>query len=404
MREQPLSVAEMARGGQLDERTARLLAYLLLVDPSRSRCCRPPADVEPAAARQAGAPPTPLAAMRPPAAPGAVAKPATPMAGIDPRHPWRRRAPPIRCRPRVPRLRPRPRGSRRCRPTAARRPPGIAASPPDERVAGAAAAGLSPELAERWKEIAERAATHRSRRLLRHARRGARRDRPGDRDRRTSRSPSAGTPTGCRRSSRPSRDACSRVFSRMSEARATLADDKQRARYMKLLADGSGSPETQETVARSSRRRTNFQKAEVRFKRNDLVPGGGVLPAGLERTPRRPTTWRCSRGSPRSSRRTRRREDAREDPHPRQGDQDERPLREGLFFRGMLYKRLGKNEMAAEDFKRVRAQPAQHRRRARGAPAHDARQAPPSARRDRARRRRRPATRAAGLFGRLFKK
>ena len=69
----------------------------------------------------------------------------------------------------------------------------------------------------------------------------------------------------------PVRDACSRVFARMSEARATLADAEKREQYMRLLADGSGSPETQETVATVIEAATDFQKAEVCFKRNDLA-------------------------------------------------------------------------------------------------------------------------------------
>ena len=69
----------------------------------------------------------------------------------------------------------------------------------------------------------------------------------------------------------PIRDACSRVFARMSEAHATLTDEAKRKHYMTLLADGSGSPETQETVAKVLEAATDFQKAEVCFKRGDLA-------------------------------------------------------------------------------------------------------------------------------------
>ena len=43
------------------------------------------------------------------------------------------------------------------------------------------------------------------------------------------------------------------------------------ARYMRLLAEGSGSPEMQETVARVVEAATDFQKAEVCFKRQDYA-------------------------------------------------------------------------------------------------------------------------------------
>jgi curved DNA-binding protein CbpA len=67
------------------------------------------------------------------------------------------------------------------------------------------------------------------------------------------------------------REPCSRVFARMSEAYATLTDDEKRKQYMRLLADGSGSPETQETVAKVVEAATNFQKADVCLRRNDFA-------------------------------------------------------------------------------------------------------------------------------------
>jgi len=69
----------------------------------------------------------------------------------------------------------------------------------------------------------------------------------------------------------PLRDACSLVFGRLSEAHATLIDGEKRAEYMRLLADGSGSPEIQETVAKVVEAAANFQKAEVCLRRNDLA-------------------------------------------------------------------------------------------------------------------------------------
>jgi curved DNA-binding protein CbpA len=69
----------------------------------------------------------------------------------------------------------------------------------------------------------------------------------------------------------PLREPCSRIFARLSEAHATLSDKDKRARYMKLLADGSGSPEMQETIARVVEATADFMKADVCFKRNDCV-------------------------------------------------------------------------------------------------------------------------------------
>ena len=146
----------------------------------------------------------------------------------------------------------------------------------------------------------------------------------------------------------PVRDACSRVFARMSEAHATLTDDEQRERYMKLLADGSGSPEMQETVAKVIEAATDFQKAEVCFKRNDLVQAESFCrKAARGSTRRRPTTARCSPGSWRSSRRTRsRRRRWRASRRSTRRLDAATAARRRYFWRGMLYKRLGKNDLA----------------------------------------------------------
>jgi len=152
----------------------------------------------------------------------------------------------------------------------------------------------------------------------------------------------------------PVRDACSRVFARMSEARTTLADESRRTRYMELLADGSGSPESQETVAKVIEAATDFQKAEVYFKRNDLgqaetwcrkAVGADPTQAGYHallawllalkpesQSPEK--TLECIKMLDRAIALNKRSE-------------------QGHYWRGMLYKRLGKDDAALRDFKLV---------------------------------------------------
>jgi curved DNA-binding protein CbpA len=65
------------------------------------------------------------------------------------------------------------------------------------------------------------------------------------------------------------RDACARVFARMSEAHATLSDAEKRQRYMEIMKDGGGTPEAQETVAQVLEAAGVFQKGEFFFKRGD---------------------------------------------------------------------------------------------------------------------------------------
>jgi tetratricopeptide (TPR) repeat protein len=131
-------------------------------------------------------------------------------------------------------------------------------------------AELSPELSERWREIIDRAANIDRAdyfMMLEVARDATHEDVQSSfltlaKKWHPDRLPSELAPL---------REPCSRVFARMSEAHATLIDDEKRAQYMRLLADGSGSPEMQETVAKVVEAATNFQKAEVCLRRNDLA-------------------------------------------------------------------------------------------------------------------------------------
>jgi tetratricopeptide (TPR) repeat protein len=152
----------------------------------------------------------------------------------------------------------------------------------------------------------------------------------------------------------PIRDACSRVFSRMSEAHVTLTDDKQRARYMRLLADGSGSPEMQATVAKVVDAATNFQKAEVCFRRNDMVQAETFCRKALEDDPTQPDyhamlAWLVALKP--------------ENQLPEKTIESIQMLERAIimsdrcekayFWRGMLYKRLGKSDLAVRDFRRA---------------------------------------------------
>jgi hypothetical protein len=152
----------------------------------------------------------------------------------------------------------------------------------------------------------------------------------------------------------PVRDACSRVFARMNEARESLADEERRKRYVRLMADGSGSPEMQEQVARVVDGASKFQKAEVCFKRQDYAQAEQFCRKALKADPTQPDyhamhAWLLSLKP--------------EYQAPDKvieciemlgkaialSDRCER----AFFWRGMLHKRLGKHLMAQRDFKRT---------------------------------------------------
>lgn len=148
------------------------------------------------------------------------------------------------------------------------------------------------------------------------------------------------------------REACSRVFARMSEARTTLVDDEQRRKYMGLLHDGSGTPEAQETVQKVLAAAMNFQKAEVFLKRSDLIAAEEHCRQAHQDDPTQPdylamlawiTSLKASHQSPEGAMECVRMLD-------RALQMNER-CEKAAFWRGLLYKRLGKADLAHKDFR-----------------------------------------------------
>jgi tetratricopeptide (TPR) repeat protein len=150
----------------------------------------------------------------------------------------------------------------------------------------------------------------------------------------------------------PVRDACSRVFGRLSEAHATLTDAEKRTKYMKLLAEGSGSPEVQERLARVVEAATTFQKAEVCLRRGDHEQAEGFCRKAMEADPTQPDylamfAWLIALKPENQSP-----EKTAESIHMltkaiSMGGKSEKPY----FWRGMLLRRLGKAEAAVRDFR-----------------------------------------------------
>ena len=295
----PMNAADFARAGGLDERNARLLTYLLLVTkqvdvlaPAETPQVRRPSEPKEPVVAHTSAPP--LAAM--------------------------------------------PKG------TSSGRYLSSLPAPP---------AGLSPELAERWREIVDRASTidRADYFMMLDIARDASRD---DVESAFFALVKRWHPDRLPQELAPVRDACSRVFARMSEAQATLVDDENRARYMRLIADGSGSPEMQATVAKVVDAATNFQKAEVCFRRNDLGQAETFCRKALEDDStqadyRAMLAWLVAL--------------KRENQTPEKTVESIRMLEGAIamnekcekayFWRGMLFQRLGKNELAVSDFKRA---------------------------------------------------
>jgi tetratricopeptide (TPR) repeat protein len=345
LRARPVRASELAKAASLNERTAQLLTYLLLVTKQVDVVTS--SDAAPAGGRSSFVPPI----SAPPDPPQRASMPAPAKSILPP--------------------------------------------PP----------GLAPELAERWKEITARAATidRADYFMMLDLARDASRD---DVESAFFALAKRWHPDRLPAELAPVRDACSRVFARMSEARTTLADDEQRARYMKLLAEGSGSPETQETVAKVVEAAQNFQKAEVFFKRNDLAQAEAFCRQALGADPTQPdyvallawlTALKPENQSPEKTLASIKTLDKAIAMNGR--------CEKALYWRGMLHKRIGKIELASKDFKRVVEINPRNIDAAREVRLHQMRgrrgSAPPPA----------PARsggaddgQKGGLFGRLFKK
>jgi tetratricopeptide (TPR) repeat protein len=332
-RAHPTTAIELARASQLGPEDARLFVYLLLV--TKQVDVLQPAQAARVEAKTATSSPAPPAAASTPAAPR---RPSPPPAMST--HPQPVFTPP-------------PRRSSPSAPTPAPLQPVQSSAPPPPLKLPDPPAGLSPEHEARWLEIVERA--QRIDRsdyfaMLEIARDAtqqevqvaflnlAKRWHPD-------RLPAELAPV---------REACSRVFARMNEAHSSLVDEDRRTRYMRLMADGSGSPEMQEQVARVVDAASNFQKAEVCFKRQDYAQAEQFCRKALKADPTQPDyhamrAWLLSL-KPDYQAPDKIIECIHElDAAVGLSDRCER----AFFWRGMLHKRLGKHLMAQRDFKRT---------------------------------------------------
>jgi hypothetical protein len=150
------------------------------------------------------------------------------------------------------------------------------------------------------------------------------------------------------------KDHCAKIFSRLSEAHQTLTDAQKRSRYLTLLKKGAEGDESQAEVARVVDAATDFQKAEIFLKRNDLAQAEefckkAILGDEKQADYHALLAWLQSMKP------------------DRQSDEAIAALVEDLtravalnkmcerayFYRGMLLKRWHKEESAVKDFRRA---------------------------------------------------
>jgi tetratricopeptide (TPR) repeat protein len=150
------------------------------------------------------------------------------------------------------------------------------------------------------------------------------------------------------------KEQCARVFARLSEAHQTLSDAQKRSRYVTLLQQGAGGgDESQAEILRVVEAATNFQKAEIFLKRNDFVQAQeycqkAILGDQKQADYHALLAWLLSM------------KPERQNPAATEALIEDLTRAIGMnkmcerahFYRGMLFKRLRRDEKAVKDFRR----------------------------------------------------
>lgn len=151
------------------------------------------------------------------------------------------------------------------------------------------------------------------------------------------------------------KDACSKVFTHLTEAHATLIDGQRRAEYMKLLREGGATPDDQAKIQAVIEAATEFQKAEFLMKRNPQDPQVfELVKRSLALDPETVDylalfTWLEAQKPEFLSREKTIEKISVLDRCVAKSPNGER----AYFFRGMLYKRIDEASKAVKDFRRA---------------------------------------------------
>lgn len=150
------------------------------------------------------------------------------------------------------------------------------------------------------------------------------------------------------------KDACSKVFSHLTEAHATLTDAPRRAEYMTLLKDGGATPDEQAQVQAILEAATDFQKAEFHVKRNDVQKAYELAKRAHELDPEQADylalmAWLEAQRSENLGREKTLEKVGVLERALKQNPNCER----AYFYRAMLYKRIEEPKKAYQDFKKA---------------------------------------------------
>jgi curved DNA-binding protein CbpA len=207
------------------------------------------------------------------------------------------------------------------------------------------------------------------------------------------------------------KDACSKVFSHLTEAHATLSDPKRRQEYMTLLKEGGATPDDQAKIQIILEAATEFQKAEILLKRNpNDSQAYEFVKRAVSLDPEQVDymallTWLDAQLPQWQSREKTLEKISVLDKCVQRNPNCER----AVFYRGMLYKRIDEAKKALADFKKVAEMNPRNLDAVREVRLHNMRggtKPPPGAAAPNAGRPNKPKEpeTLGGLFGKLFKK
>jgi tetratricopeptide (TPR) repeat protein len=150
------------------------------------------------------------------------------------------------------------------------------------------------------------------------------------------------------------KDACSKVFTHLTEAQATLTDPERRAEYMTLLKDGGATPDDQAKIHAILDAATEFQKAEILLKRNDIAQAHELAKKAHALDPEQAdylamVTWLDAQKPEWVGREKTLEKIAVLDRCIKLNANSER----AYFWRGMLFKRIDETSKAMKDFKKA---------------------------------------------------
>ena len=148
------------------------------------------------------------------------------------------------------------------------------------------------------------------------------------------------------------RNECSRVFSYIGEAHATLIDPKRRAEYMHLLREGGATPDDQEKMQILLGAATDFQKAEHFLKRGENKKAEELVRKAIAADPDQPEylaalAWlEAMKPENQDEESTLRRIAMLNEALAKNAK-----FEKAVFYRAMLFKRLGRDREAMNDFR-----------------------------------------------------